>query len=500
MAHPDRKAVRLTGRPLPVSAIVWAVRPSQTVAPGVPVNARAISLYGVFLTGLWLAVCISLAWWIADGAPRLDPAPIVGFGALVCAGLLVFWGQARGELMAPQVIAVVPLLIGLAASTRNVTSLGEAWTWTGLGNAGAIALAPLAGIVVSRGLFGPVTPPTLRSPTNPPHAGRLVMTCVAMLVIGMLIIGYEFSTVGGPPLLSGNVDASRFSLISNGSLHVITEGVSLSMLISAWALVGHRERFSASQRLVLIGVIGTGLMLAALQGGRLIVVMPLVAMAVVSARSLTPTGVRRMAGLVAIVIFVFAAALALVRGEQSYKTYFYNRIAYSDEGTRNSPLMSGFNTLSISFGEQFRVVDKQLKDTTDRKPFSYSIYFAHDATARARDPSDRALAASRVWVTGTYAHPLILDFGLKIALLGGALIGFAAHLVYRRHLARSDVVWTWLYGSIAGFVALMFYVSMLTQFAFVWLDLAALVCLARFLQIRPSNSDDRRRSIPGASV
>ena len=114
-----------------------------------------------------------------------------------------------------------------------------------------------------------------------------------MCVAGSAVYALEWSTIGGPPLLSSNIDKARFSL-DVGVLHVFTQGLPLAMLIAAWARVGRAASFTAAERRALEAIIGFVLITLVLGGGRSFVLLPLIGALVVVGRHVSAPAARRM--------------------------------------------------------------------------------------------------------------------------------------------------------------------------------------------------------------
>ena len=435
------------------------------------------------------AVGLGLAGWYIAGVSDAALVPATAVAALAGAIALAVVGARRHILSSPLLLLGLPLLLSLAAAMLPITRIFGAWTLDTLALAVAIVAAPIAGVATGMLLARGRTPRLQPGTAARPHPQRLIAACVLMCVAGSAVYALEWSTIGGPPLLSSNIDKARFSL-DVGVLHVFTQGLPLAMLIAAWARVGRAASFTAAQRRALEAIIGFVLITLVLGGGRSFVLLPLIGALVVVGRHVSAPAARRMLIVIPIAILVFSSALFLARLGQQRATGVVGTVLYSDTGSKSSPLTSAYRALSINLGEQLRVV-AELRDANVRSPpFTSSIWFAHNLTARAVDPHTITSPNAGGWITSTYAGPLLLDFGVLPALLFGFALGAGAHLLYLYFARGRSVTIIWVYAYLSGPIALAFYLNVFLYFVYPILDLIALIILSRVL-IAPSP-----RSVP----
>ena len=427
------------------------------------------------------AVALALTGWLVAGLSDAALVPATAVLGLVGAAALGLTGLRTRTMTSPLVLLGVPLLLSLAAAMLPITQIFGAWSPARLAEVALIAVAPVVGIGAAMLCAKGRTPRLQRGTEAAPHAQRLVVICALMCAAGTGVYLVEWSSIGGPPLLSGNIDEARFSLVSLGPLHVLTEGVTLALLIATWARVGRAAYFTAMQRRTLEAIMCFVPLVLVMGGGRSLVLMPILTSLIVAARYVTPRAARRMVIVIPIAIVLFSSVVFLARVGQNSPTGAVGSVLYNETGTRSSPLQSAFRSLSINLGEQLRVV-AELRDADVRTPaFTSSMWFAHNFLPRAIDPQTVAGQNAGGWLTSTYAGGLLLDFGLAAALLFGLALGAAAHMLYRRFARGDSVAIIWIYAYLAGPIALAFYLNVFLYFIFPILDVIGLLILSRML-------------------
>lgn len=429
--------------------------------------------------------CI-LAGWLVGGVSNDALVPVTAILAAAGAIAIGVFGVRSHLLASPLVLIGAPLGLSLAAAMQPITRIFGDWSLSRLTEAVLIVLAPIAGVGIAM-LFQREPLKRLERGTEAqPYPTRLVATVVLMAIVGAAVYANEWSGIGGPPLLSDNIDQARFSLNAT-AIHVFTEGIPLALLIATWARVGRAQRFGPLQLRVLEAVMFFALVIQALGGGRSFVILPVISALVVAARYLTPRAARRLAILIPVAILLFSSAIFLARIGQHSATGAVGSVLYNDSGAKASPFQSAYRSLSINLGEQLRVVEELREANIRTPPFSSSIWFAHNFfPGRALDPQKIAGPNAGGWLTSMYAGPLLLDFGLLPALLFGLLLGAAAHLLYGRFARGRSVTIIWVYAYLAASITLAFYINMFTYFLFPLLDVTGLVILSRLLIVRES--------------
>lgn len=463
-----------------------------------PVQGSVGSTRAVAYAGL--GVGFGAAGWFLAAVPDAALVPVTALLALAGALVLATVGVRAHIMTSPLILLGVPLLLSLAAAMQEITRIFGAWSIGDLGVAVAIVIAPLAGVAAAMLAARGPTPRLERGTAAAPYPSRLIAACLLMSAAGVAVYAREWSTIGGPPLLSPNIDQARFSLVSLGPLHVFTEGLPLAMLIATWARVGHARSFTPLQRRALEGMICLVPVVLLLSGGRGPVLLPLLAALVVGVRYMSPRAVRTVVVLIPTAAILLSSVIFIARIGQHSPSGPVGSVLYNDSGTKSSPLQSVYRTLSINLGEPLRVV-AELRDAHVRTPpFTSSIWFAHNLVSRAADPQIVTGLHAGGWLTSTYAGQLILDFGLIPALMFGFALGACAHMLYRRFARGDSVRLIWAYAYLTGPIAFAFYTNIFLSFIFPILDLSALAILSRLL-IRPAAAYvtiPRRGVVPAA--
>lgn len=439
-------------------------------------------------------LCGGAACAIVFGGQDPPPGVTAAVALLLAAGIVLVALRTR-RLLSPPVMMGVPLLVGLAAAMSPTTRINHDWSGESLAIAWGIALAPLAGMAAVAFVARAAT--TLRGEVRDvvaPKANVIVGTCVAMVAVGVAVQVYEFARFGAIPLFSSSIDADRVAFGSTGPLHLLSDGLTLSAIIAAWARFGWAERFTEGQRRLLMAMIVFVPLFLTLQGGRFVATAPAIA-AFVAARPYLSSGAVRRVGVIALsLVVVLSVALLGVRFSQDVgsKSPLTQRTFLDDAGARQSPPVALWRGLVVNLGEGYRVADE-----FHRAPFtlpkpSTSVYFADRVFSEAQDPEAIALELTDLWITSTYAGPVLLDLGVAAALLWGALLGALLQWVWvRRSYARGPLFF-WLYAYLAAHFAFLFYVELPTQLPFMWIDVPVIVALAVLLVPRPGRAAARR--------
>jgi hypothetical protein len=434
------------------------------------------------------AAVLGLAGWFVAGLSDSALVPATAVLALAGAGALGLAGIRTGTMTSPIVLLCVPLLLSLAAAMTPITRIFGAWSPERLAEAVLIAVAPVVGVGGAMLLSRGGAPRLQRGTEAAPHAQRLVVVCALMCAAGTGVYLVEWSSIGGPPLLSGNIDQARFALVTLGPLHVLTEGVALALLIATWARIGRASHFSAAQRRVLEAIMCFVPLVLVMGGGRSLVLMPIVTALIVAARYVSRSAARRLVIVIPIAILLFSSVVFLARVGQNSPTGAVGSVLYNETGTKSSPLQSAYRSLSINLGEQLRVVAELREAEVRTPPFTSSMWFAHNFLPRAIDPQTIAGLNAGGWLTSTYAGGLLLDFGLAAALLFGVALGAAALVLYRRFARGDSVTIIWVYAYLAGPIALAFYLNVFLYFIFPIIDVIGLLILSRMLIQRPART------------
>ena len=384
----------------------------------------------------------------------------------------------------------VPLLLGLAASMSQVTEVNWPWEPGGLAVAWGIALTPLAGMAIVAGLAKQVPSRTqVRDVVAPPNPGLIVAACVAMVVLGVVVQTFEFVTHHAIPLLSSSIDATRQELGSSGPLHLLSDGLGIAAVIAASARFGWGDRFTRGQRLVLVSIVVFVPLWLTLQGGRLVAGAPAIAAFIaarpfLSRRAVARVGVCAVAGVVVLSVVLIAVRFGqdATTGSKSPLT---QRIFLDETGAKRTPVDAFARGVVVNLGEGYRVAEEfRRTDFTVPKPSS-SVWFLHRFVDQAQNPAPLAATLTHLWITSTYAGPVILDLGVGAALVYGLALGALLQWLWVRRARARGPLFHWLYAYMAAYFAFLFYVELPTQLPFLWFDAVLIVVLGRLLMASP---------------
>ncbi len=455
----------------------------------------------------WFAVLAlvsgTLAAWLVVHLPARALVPATAIAAIAGAVGIVAVSARRHRMLAPPVVMGVPLLLGLATAMSPVTEVNWPWDPSGIAVAWGIALAPLAGMALVAGLAATTHARTrARDVLPPPNPGLIVAACVGMVTLGVLVQTWEFVTHGAVPLLSSSIGETRQQLGSSGPLHLLSDGLVIGVVIAAWARFGWRDRFTRGQQAILVAIIVFVPMWLTLQGGRLVAGAPAIAAFIIaqpylSRRTLTRVGVYAMVGAV-----IASVALIAVRFGQDAstgsKSPLTQRIFLDEAGAKRSGPDALARGVVVNLGEGYRVAEEfRRTEFTVPKPSS-SVWFLHRFVAQAQNPADLAAALTHLWITSTYAGPVILDLGVGAALVYGLALGALLQWLWVRRSRARGPLFHWLYAYTAAYFAFLFYVELPTQLPFLWFDAVVIVVLGRLLMASPRRAG--AGVAPGAGI
>lgn len=441
---------------------------------------RSLDAYacGVFALAVLAGVLFA---WTSPSAVLLTG--IAAFGAGIT---LIVVGLRARTWTSPLMLLGIPLTLSLAASMLSITEIFSEWSSPNLAAAIAIVAAPLVGVATAVLATGGRIPVPRPGTQGLPRTQRVVAVCCLMSVVGMIVYAIEFASVGGPPLLSSDVEQARFS-IQYGPLHLLTQGLPLAFLIATWARVARPASFTPGQLRALEANMVLPPLVLALVGGRSLVLLPLIGGLVVTARYISPRATRRLLVIVSIAVLLSSSVLFLARAEQNTTLGPFQTVLYDSEtGARRAPWDSAYRALGLSLGEPLRVVSELRNADAATPPFSTTLWFAHNFTSRAIDPHTVTAVHAAPWLTSTYAGQVLLDFGLGAAILVGVVLGLIAHLLYCGFAAGRSVATIWVYAYLAGPIFMAFYLNVFLYFLFPVVDVAALTVLSRLLVSSPA--------------
>lgn len=329
----------------------------------------------------------------------------------------------------PSPLVVFPALwcLGVALSQLQLLNFQTDWSARVWAVMVAVPVAFVLGGILGR-------EPVLRRAASIRRRGRerattsrrLRVVLVACVMVGFLELAHQWIAGTGVPLLSSEVDDTRFSAPGGPSV-VLTDLLSVATIV---ALVVPR-RLDARDARFELAVAGIATLGFVLGGGRVTVVLSLVSAFV--ARSLywgLPS--RRAMALGAAGIACFVVAAFYLRSSQNVDNLFERE--FYGEVLPGVPFpLRPLVPLYIGLTTNFQVLASVVDHFPDSAPYGHGLYNAVGADlviSDARDLADVTGVLTSPWVTATVAGTFWADGGLPLVVVGVGLTGALSVAAY----------------------------------------------------------------------
>jgi oligosaccharide repeat unit polymerase len=328
------------------------------------------------------------------------------------------------NVISPLVLFPVVWLFGVAVAQVHILTVQRPWSLTMWVVVFVVPLAfvcgaLLASSVVVGGVHATAAPPT----ENGRRRVQVILTF--FLVLGYAEECHQWLVAGGIPLLSSNIDATRFAQ-PGGPTILLTDLLSVTAIV---ALVMPKRLFTPSARIELTMAF-LALAAFALAGGRGTVILPLVV--AVFGRILYHRRLPMRAVIIGgLILLSLGSSLFFFRTSQhrtaSFETELYQRVLPA------TPLLARpAIPLALAIATNYEALARIVDYFPAEAPFGNGLYdaagFHQFLPSRSLGPLSSQL--SPPWVTSTVASPLWADGGLPAVVLGLALIGLLSNGVY----------------------------------------------------------------------
>jgi len=263
-----------------------------------------------------------------------------------------------------------------------------------------------------------------------PHGGRPALAAaatklrlrpllLALLLLGLVELGHQFAGAGGIPLLSGNIDATRFAQPRGPTVLL----VDLLVVVAVVALVRPPRLSDRAWRFELgLGLVAIGAL--ALQASRGSLLLPLATVAV--ARAMT-WGIPRRRTLIGIALVAVVAFCGL----------FYARVAQHPDRAFEHDLLHRvvpsrplwerpFLPVYIALAPNFEVVRGLVTHFPTAEPFAHGAFSTvafNRVLPGTRLTGEISARITPPFTAPTFAGSLWADGGLVLVWIGAALLG-----------------------------------------------------------------------------
>ena len=377
--------------------------------------------------------------------------------------------------LSPAVLFPAIWFLGVALAQIHVLRVQRPWSQTMWLVVFITPVAFVLGAWAGRTLTRTVTLRLVRSDISASAKGRrrLRWLLVAFVVIGYLEQAHQFAAVGAIPLLSSNVDATRAAQ-PGGPTIVLTDLLTVAAIVALTV----PPRLVSREAIPELFIGAVALLGFALAGGRVTIVLPLVAAFFARALYRRPPRFRTLAAAAA-VLAIAASSLFFYRSSQHPANAFEQELY--DQVLPSTPVvLQPLIPLHIGIATNYEALARVVDYFPQQQEYGHGRYsalgldlFIHDA----RNLGDVTTRLSGPWVTSTTVGPFWADGGFPLVMAGLALIGAlsaAAYVLARRTRSLRHCL---VAGYFLFLAAFGFYTNLWTQHAD-WLLVTPLLFIA----------------------
>ncbi len=389
-----------------------------------------------------------------------EPAHAAGSSLIVAGAAGGLIAARRLGRMAPVVVLPSLWLIGAGLSQFPLFDVQHSWSATMWLVVAVVPIAYTLGALAGTALVRRVRlPARISMDLAPGPGGRMRVVLAAGCLLGLFGVAYQAIGAGAVPLLSHNIDATRFAQ-PRGPTSVLTD---LLIVVAILAFTIPRNPFARAYRYELaIGLIAlAGL---ALQAGRL--TLFIAATTALLARALI-WGMPRweIVAAAALAAVLFVSGMFYVRESQHKNQPFENEL-YNTVLPGLHPLARPFVPEYIALSMNFAALDGLVEYFPDSEGFGHGVFdsVAFDRVLASRRTGEISAQRSPPITTPTFVGPLWADGGLSVVWLGAALLGGltgAALMLAGRTRSYPAIL---LAGYVTVLAAMGIYTNLFTQY------------------------------------
>jgi hypothetical protein len=321
----------------------------------------------------------------------------------------------------------------------------------------AVPLAFVAGGLIGEGIATGITAlGSARAETRMSDRGFRKMLIV-LVAIGLLEVAHQFARAGTIPLLSGSIDAARFSE-GGGPTVILTDLLTASAIL---ALTRPRELFARESRFELV-IAAVSIGAFALQGGRGSVVLPIVVAILArwiywgrpSAYILTTGGV----------LAVLAISIGFYLRVYQHPTTPFEAELFGEILPPLPFFIKPLIPVYLAITTNFLALNGIIGHFPTVEPYGHGVYDAvafHSFASGTKHIGDISAMSTPPWVTSTVAGPLWADGAFGWIVPGMALAGVVACGAYAAAVRTRSFRW-------ATAAAYLFFVALFGLYTNLW--------------------------------
>jgi oligosaccharide repeat unit polymerase len=327
---------------------------------------------------------------------------------------------------------------------------------------------------------------------------RTLLVAAFCLAAGMTALTYEYSLVGGIPVLSDNPDAARTELFGVGgvvsnpkfdtlSVKIIHPFVDFIKYAVFLALIILFQRKTRSRSVVYLAtfMVLFGMLAYGSQGGRGFII------------DIAVTGValfhylRRRIRLVefggaVLALFLFLGLYGAYRIDQSESAPLFGRALQESsfpEGVLGEGLALGYTTVTSSF-EVFYRLTSDLRNTTSPSS-GFLFYSLHRFIPRTNLGTVTGDLYSGELLTSTFLGELYADYRYWGVLIGSLVLGLVYGWAYSRAGGRNPLYGIYVRAMLLRMLVFLPYANLFSGYLNWIFDLFFMYVIIRYIQARP---------------
>lgn len=344
--------------------------------------------------------------------------------------------RLNASLLSPLLAFPLAWAFGALLSQVHLLDAQGSWPTEMIAVVVAVPLAFVAGGLIGEGLAAATTRIRAARVETRISERAFRRLLVAIVAIGLLEVAHQFAKAGTIPLLSGSIDAARFS--QGGPTVVLTDLLTVAAIL---ALARPRDLFARSARFEL-GIAAVSIGAFGLQGGRGSVVLPIVV--AILARWLywgRPSPYVLTGGVVLAVLAISAGFF--LRVYQHPTTPFESELF----GEVLPPLpffLKPLIPVYLAITTNFLALKGIVGHFPTVAPYGHGVFDAvalDNFISGTKHIGDVSALTTPPWVTSTVAGPLWADGGLAWIVPGIALTGVAAGGAYAAAIRTCSFRW-----------------------------------------------------------
>lgn len=344
--------------------------------------------------------------------------------------------RLNASLLSPLLAFPLAWAFGALLSQVRLLDAQGSWPTEMIAVVVAVPLAFVAGGLIGEGVAAATTRIRATRVETRISERAFRRLLVAIVAIGLLEVAHQFAKAGTIPLLSGSIDAARFS--QGGPTVILTDLLTVAAIL---ALARPRDLFARSARFEL-GIAAVSIGAFGLQGGRGSVVLPIVV--AILARWLywgRPSPYVLSGGIVLAVLAISAGFY--LRVYQHPTTPFESELF----GEILPPLpffLKPLIPVYLAITTNFLALKGIVGHFPTVAPYGHGVYDAvalDNFVSGTKHIGDVSALTSPPWVTSTVAGPLWADGGLGWVVPGIALTGVAAGGAYGAAIRTCSLRW-----------------------------------------------------------